>query len=75
MRSQPHVHVIDIDSDGGPDPEADSGGGLRGAVLLALLTLVPLAVYVPAAVVVAGGVALLAILAHHLCSPGPGARA
>ena len=67
--------VIDIDSDAGRDPEPGSGRSLRGAALVALLALVPLAVYVPAAVVTVGVVALMAVLAHHLCSPGPSARA
>lgn len=74
MRSQPHLIVVDIDREPAAEQGHRSDRGLPGAAVLALLALVPLAVYFPAAVVVAGLVAAIALLAHHLCSPGPGAR-
>ena len=70
MRSQPHMIVVDIESGAGRDSEVRPERGLPGATLVALLTLVSLAVYVPAAVVGVALVAVLALVAHHLCAVG-----
>ena len=63
MDSPPHIVVVDIEE---ATARASGGSGIAGAMLLALLLLVPVAVYVPWVVVFAGVVALgLSLVRGH----------